>query len=95
MEVTALNEYADGTASYIEDGLVRRELSDNFVYYSPDDYESLESAAGWARESLELRVSDKCEYLYSWEEFENGMIYDDWRSVADLQLLTEGKMHRL
>jgi deoxyribodipyrimidine photo-lyase len=93
MEVKALNKYANGTASYIEEGLVRRELSDNFVYYSPDDYDSLEGAAGWARESLELHASDKREYLYSLEEFENGMTHDDLWNAAELQLVTEGKMH--
>jgi deoxyribodipyrimidine photo-lyase len=93
MEIKALNKYANGTASYIEEGLVRRELSDNFCYYSPDDYDSLEGAAGWARESLELHASDEREYLYSSEEFENGMTHDDLWNAAELQLTREGKMH--
>jgi deoxyribodipyrimidine photo-lyase len=93
MEVKALNKYANGTASYIEEGLVRRELSDNFVYYSPDEYDSLEGAASWARESLELHASDEREYLYSLEEFESGMTHDDLWNAAELQLLAEGKMH--
>jgi deoxyribodipyrimidine photo-lyase len=93
MEIKALNKYANGTASYIEEGLVRRELSDNFCYYSPDDYDSLEGAAGWARESLELHASDEREYLYSLEEFENAMTHDDLWNAAELQLTREGKMH--
>jgi deoxyribodipyrimidine photo-lyase len=35
-EVKKLNKYANGTASFIEEGVIRRELSDNFVYYSPN-----------------------------------------------------------
>ena len=92
-EVKALNKYANGTASYIEEGMVRRELSDNFVYYTPDAYDSLEGAAGWARESLELHSSDEREYVYSLEELEEGKTHDDLWNAAELQLLSEGKMH--
>jgi len=33
-DVKALNKYGNGTVLYIEEGLVQRELSDNYVYYS-------------------------------------------------------------
>ena len=92
-DVKALNKYGNGTASYIEEGLVRRELSDNFVYYTPDAYDSLEGAAEWARESLELHASDEREYVYTWEELEQGKTHDDLWNAAQLQLLQEGKMH--
>lgn len=93
MDVKALNKYGNGTASYIEEGLVRRELSDNYVYYTPDAYDSLEGSAGWARESLELHASDEREYTYTLEELEQGTTYDDLWNAAELQLLQEGKMH--
>ena len=92
-DVKALNKYANGTASYIEEGLVRRELSDNYVYYTPDDYDTLLGAAGWAQESLELHASDEREYTYTLDELEQGMTHDDLWNAAELQLLQEGKMH--
>jgi deoxyribodipyrimidine photo-lyase len=92
-DVKALNKYANGAASYIEEGLVRRELSDNYVYYSPDDYDTLLGAAGWAQESLELHASDEREYTYTLDELEQGMTHDDLWNAAELQLLQEGKMH--
>ena len=92
-DVKALNKYGNGTASYIEEGLVRRELSDNYVYYTPDAYDSLEGAAEWARESLELHESDNREYVYTLDEFEQGKTHDDLWNAAQLQLLQEGKMH--
>ena len=41
--------------SFIEEAVVRRELADNFCYYQPH-YDSLQGAANWARESLELHT---------------------------------------
>ena len=93
LNVRALKVYPNGTASYIEEGVVRRELSDNFVYYAPDVYDSLDAAAGWARESLELHSTDEREKVYSWREMEGGMTHDDLWNAAQLQLVRDGKMH--
>ena len=38
LDVRALKKHPNGTAAYIEEGVVRRELSDNYVYYTPDNY---------------------------------------------------------
>lgn len=73
--------------------MVRRELSDNFVYYTPDAYDSIDAAAGWARESLDLHASDVRDYVYTWKELEVGMTHDDLWNAAQLQLVREGKMH--
>jgi deoxyribodipyrimidine photo-lyase len=92
-EVKKLNKYANGTASFIEEGVIRRELSDNFVYYSPNDYDSLETAAGWVKETLETHASDAREYLYTLEELEQGETHDDLWNAAQLQVVREGRMH--
>lgn len=92
LTVRALKKYPNSIASYLEEGIVRRELSDNFVFYNPD-YDNLDGAAGWARESLELHSSDKREYIYSREEFIKGKTHDDLWNAAQLQLVQEGKMH--
>jgi deoxyribodipyrimidine photo-lyase len=39
LDIRALRKFPNGTASFIEEGIVRRELSDNFVYYSQNDYD--------------------------------------------------------
>jgi deoxyribodipyrimidine photo-lyase len=93
LNVRALEADTNGTAAYIEEGVVRRELSDNFVYYTPDAYDSLDTAAGWARESLDLHESDVREYVYTWRELEAGMTHDELWIAAQLQLVREGKMH--
>jgi len=93
LEVRALKKHPNGTAAYIEEGVVRRELSDNYVYYSLDDYDSLDAAAQWARDSLELHASDEREHLYDWKELERGKSHDDLWNAAQLQLVHEGGMH--
>lgn len=84
---------SEGKASFIEEGFVRRELSDNFLWYAPDTYDSIEAGAQWARDSLELHTSDDREYLYKLNEFEDGMTHDDLWNAAQIQLVNTGKMH--
>jgi deoxyribodipyrimidine photo-lyase len=93
LDVRAMKSHPNGTASYIEEGVVRRELSDNFVFYSPDVYDSLDAAAGWARESLDLHSTDARESVYTWRELEAAVTHDDLWNAAQLQLVREGKMH--
>mmetsp|Transcript_23111 Transcript_23111/g.41276 ORF Transcript_23111/g.41276 Transcript_23111/m.41276 type:complete len:209 (-) Transcript_23111:509-1135(-) len=93
LEIRALKKHPNGTAAYIEEGVVRRELSDNFVYYTPDGYDSLDGAAAWARDSLELHREDDRERSYDWKELERGESHDDLWNAAQLQLVREGGMH--
>ena len=51
--------------SFLEEAVVRRELSDNYVYYEPN-YDNLEACAGWAKETLRKHSTDKREYIYTW-----------------------------
>ena len=93
MAIKKFNRYATGSAAYIEEGLVRRELSDNYLFYTPDDYDKLTGAAGWAQETLEVHSSDTREYVYSLKELEQGQTHDDLWNAAQLQVVREGKMH--
>jgi deoxyribodipyrimidine photo-lyase len=44
---------SESVNSFIEEMVVRRELSDNFCFYNPS-YDSLECAADWAKQTLEV-----------------------------------------
>lgn len=59
--VKSLQEGVDG---FLEESIVRRELSDNYVFYEKN-YDKFEAAAEWAKKSLDLHRKDKREYLYS------------------------------
>jgi deoxyribodipyrimidine photo-lyase len=91
--VKKLNKYANGTASYIEEGLVRRELSDNFVYYSPTNYDDLTAAAEWAQDTLQVHASDPREWTYTTEELTHAQSHDGLWNAAQLQLTEQGTMH--
>ena len=93
LEVRKFNKYANGTASFLEEGIIRRELSDNLLYYSPNDYDSLSTAAEWAQATLRDHASDPREYVYSLDEFEAGATHDDLWNAAQLQLVRQAKMH--
>ena len=60
-----LNGLQEEVDSFLEEAVVRRELSDNFCYYEKN-YDSLEACSDWAKESLAKHASDKREYVYSW-----------------------------
>jgi deoxyribodipyrimidine photo-lyase len=78
--------------SYLEELIVRRELSDNFCLHNPR-YDSLDGASAWARESLEAHASDKREYVYDYKTLERGRTHDDLWNAAQHELLYLGRMH--
>lgn len=49
---------------FLEELIVRRELSDNFCYYQPH-YDSLQGAWDWARITLMEHALDKREHIYT------------------------------
>ena len=84
--------HSASVASFVEEAVVRRELSDNFCFYNPN-YDSIRGASDWAQKTLADHAKDKREYLYSREELEEGKTHDDLWNAAQLQLVQEGKMH--
>ena len=93
MAVKKYNKYANGTASYLEEGIVRRELSDNYCFYDPYRYDQLTAAADWAQDTLQVHSNDTREYIYTLQEFEEGRTHDDLWNAAQLQAVQDGKMH--
>jgi len=78
--------------AYVEECVVRRELSDNFCFYCPD-YDNINGAPDWAKKSIEAHRKDKREYIYSQEELQFAKTHDKVWNASQVQLLQEGKMH--
>jgi deoxyribodipyrimidine photo-lyase len=78
--------------SYLEELIVRRELSMNFVFYN-SNYDSFNSIPSWANETLLKHSIDKREYICSKSEFEYAKTHDSYWNAAQKQMLKEGKMH--
>ena len=61
-----LKTSSPGKDAYLEQLIVRRELSHNFVYYN-SSYDSFKSLPPWAMRTLNSHRRDKKEYVYSLE----------------------------
>ncbi|MBP7967016.1 deoxyribodipyrimidine photo-lyase [Candidatus Woesebacteria bacterium] len=77
---------------YLEELIIRRELSDNYCYYNPQ-YDSFEGFPQWAQKTLEKHILDKRPFLYSDTEFEEARTHDLVWNLAQSQMVTQGKMH--
>lgn len=81
-----------GRDSFLEELIVRRELSFNFVYYNKN-YDSIKSLPGWAMDSLLKHESDRRDFVYTRIEFEKGRTHDVYWNAAQNELVTTGKIH--
>ena len=82
----------EGSDSFLEELIVRRELSVNFVHYN-GNYDSYQALPGWAKDTLGSHSSDPREYLYSLEDLENSRTHDPYWNAAQKEMVTMGKMH--
>lgn len=77
---------------FLEELIVRKELSDNFCFYN-QKYDSIEAFPKWATETLKKHEKDKREFIYSLKEFEFSKTHDDLWNAAQTELVVLGKMH--
>ena len=81
-----------GKDSYLEELIVRRELSMNYVYYN-NNYDSFEGLPDWCKRTLELHEKDARDYIYSIKDFENANTHDPYWNAAQNEMIHTGKMH--
>jgi deoxyribodipyrimidine photo-lyase len=82
----------DNIDSFVEELIVRRELSMNFVFYN-NDYDSYSNLPGWAKQTLEEHKSDEREYVYSRAQLENAETHDEYWNAAMREMVHTGYMH--
>lgn len=80
------------TVPFLEELIVRKELSDNYCFYN-GQYDSFEGFPAWSQKTLNAHRDIKREYLYSLEEFETASTHDDLWNAAQLEIVKTGKMH--
>jgi len=78
--------------AFLEEHIVRRELSDNYCCYTPE-YDSLEAFPEWAKRTLNDHRADRRPYLYSRDQLETAATHDELWNAAQRQMTTTGKMH--
>jgi deoxyribodipyrimidine photo-lyase len=80
------------TDSFLEELIVRRELTFNFVFYN-DDYDSYANLPGWAKKTLEDHKEDGREYTYTQKQLENAETHDEYWNAAMKEMVHTGYMH--
>lgn len=82
----------DSSDAFLEELVIRRELSVNFVYYNPEYY-SINGLPNWAKQTLAEHRYDPREYNYTKEELEQAHTHDPYWNAAQTEMVTTGKMH--
>jgi deoxyribodipyrimidine photo-lyase len=82
----------DDMEAFLEEAIVRRELSDNFCYYN-ENYDSCKGFPDWALKTLGEHANDEREHAYSKKQFEQAKTHDDLWNAAQMQMVKTGKMH--
>ena len=92
LEVRKNSKDLDSKRAFLEELIVRRELSDNYCFYNPH-YDRFEGFPAWAQKTLNEHRRDTRDYLYNQEQFENGLTHDPLWNAAQMEMVRKGKMH--
>lgn len=78
--------------AYLEELIVRRELSYNFTKFN-SNYNSLESLPNWVQKTMREHIDDNRAPIYSLEQLERGETYDELWNAAQREMVETGEMH--
>ena len=78
--------------AYLEELIVRRELSFNFTRHNPN-YDSLASLPAWAQKTMREHIDDERQFTYSLDQLENGETHDELWNAAQREMVVTGEMH--
>ncbi len=92
LEVLALSGRSSSGNAFLEELIVRRELSDNFCFYNPH-YDNFQGLPNWAKETLNKHRHDKRAHLYTHQQLEHAETYDELWNAAQSEMTKKGKMH--
>jgi deoxyribodipyrimidine photo-lyase len=92
LRIRAADPPQEDLDSYLEELIVRRELSMNFCHYTPD-YDKFSNLPDWAKETLKKHEKDQREYLYTREQFEDAETHDEYWNAAMNEMRYTGYMH--
>jgi deoxyribodipyrimidine photo-lyase len=92
LKVRDANPPQEDLDSYLEELIIRRELSMNFCHYTPD-YDQFSCLPNWAKKTLEEHKDDEREYLYTREQLENAETHDEYWNAATNEMRHTGYMH--
>ncbi|HEX5326599.1 MAG TPA: deoxyribodipyrimidine photo-lyase [Acetobacteraceae bacterium] len=83
---------AEVRAAYLEQLVVRRELSMNFVN-TVANYDRYECVPHWAWRTLEAHRGDRRQHLYGYDQLARAETHDQYWNAAMREMLSTGYMH--
>ncbi|MFC4453909.1 deoxyribodipyrimidine photo-lyase [Deinococcus sonorensis] len=91
----AARQHSDGGPgldAFLEEMIVRRELSFNFCEFNPM-YDSYDGLPTWSREALEQHAADPRPVLYTREQLDAAQTHDRAWNAAQTEMVRTGRMH--
>ena len=82
----------NNASAFLEELIIRRELSDNFCYYTKH-YDTTSAFPEWAQKTLMTASSDEREYVYDLETLRTAQTHDALWNAAQYEMVSTGKMH--
>ncbi|MBN1799503.1 MAG: deoxyribodipyrimidine photo-lyase [Spirochaetales bacterium] len=82
----------EGTDVFLDELIIRRELSMNFVYYN-SSYDSFNCLPAWAKATLGDHITDKRDHVYSLQELEKAKTHDPYWNAAQSEMVATGSIH--
>lgn len=92
LDIQKYEQHLKSTEAFLEELIIRRELSDNFCFYN-SEYDSFEGLPRWAKETLNDHRADKRDYIYTLKHFEGAETHDRLWNAAQMEMVRKGKMH--
>ena len=80
------------TDAFLEELIVRRELSDNFCFYNKR-YDTFSCLPVWAQKTLNDHAADRREHVYSPGQLERAQTHDACWNAAQKELVAFGRIH--
>ena len=87
-----LESMPPSAGAYLEELIVRRELSMNFVNYN-SQYDSLGCLNDWAKKTIRAHARDERPVYYPLEQLEAANTHDEYWNAAQKEMVCRGKMH--
>jgi deoxyribodipyrimidine photo-lyase len=78
--------------AFLEELIVRRELSYNFTYFNKN-YDSLKALPDWVQQTMREHVGDERPEIFSLEELENCETYDELWNASQREMNITGEVH--
>jgi len=89
LEVIRSDVSKENKEAFLEELIVRKELTDNFCLYSKN-YKDFSKVQNWAKISLNNHKYDMREYIYTIEKMKNAETHDKLWNAVQSQLFNEG-----